>query len=193
LVDPDVTSTRAIWIDARPDAIWPWLVQMGPHRGGMYTYDWIENLLGLQIHSADEILPEYQDLAVGFAQTLGPNGPVLRVAALEPERSLVLRSDDGNWVWAFVLVVHGNRTRLISRNRIAVPTGSRLVRALYRYGMEPGSLVMERKMLIGIRERAQGWTVLRRKGANDRAATAGLRRAACRPAGSDCVEVKVET
>ncbi len=155
LPDPDMLSTRAVTVKAAPSAVWPWLVQMGPGRGGAYTYDWIENLLGLGMHSANEILPQYQDLKVGDAQRLGAAGPTLRVAALEPGESLVLRSDDGNWVWAFALVPAGSRTRLISRNRIATPGAARLVRALYTYLMEPGSLIMERKMLLGLKERAE--------------------------------------
>ncbi len=145
-----MVSTRALWVDAPPSSIWPWLVQMGPGRGGAYTYDWIENLLGLGMHSADEVLPQYQDLRVGDAWRLGGRGPELRVAHLEPERSMVLRSDDGNWVWAFSLVPDGTGSRLISRNRIATRDASQLARVLNTYVMEPGSLIMERKMLLGI-------------------------------------------
>ena len=155
LAEPDLVTTRAVGVDAPPSAIWPWLVQMGPGRGGAYTYDWIENLFGLGMHSADEILPQYQELEVGEAWRLGAQGPVLRVAALEPPRSMVLRSDDGNWVWAFTLVPAGQSTRLISRNRIATPGTSRLMRAFFTYAMEPGSLIMERKMLLGIKQRAE--------------------------------------
>jgi hypothetical protein len=155
LAGPDIVSTRAVRIDAPASSIWPWLVQMGPGRGGAYTYDWIENLFGLGMHSADGILPQFQDLKVGDAQRLGKRGPVLRVSALEPERALVLRSDDGNWIWAFILVPEGTGTRLISRNRIVVPGAPRAVRALNTYLMEPGSLVMERQMLLGIRQRAE--------------------------------------
>jgi hypothetical protein len=155
LADPAIMSTRAIWIDASPEAVWPWLVQMGPGRGGAYTYDWIENLFGLGMHSADKILPEFQELTVGDAQRLGARGPVLRVAVLEPQESLVFRSDDGNWAWAFALVPADAGTRLISRNRIATPGASAMARALYKYFMEPGSLIMERKMLLGIKERAE--------------------------------------
>lgn len=158
LVDPDLQSTRAIWINAPPSAIWPWLVQMGPGRGGVYTYDWIENLFGLGIHSVDEILPEFQDTDVGFAQQLGSKGPVLRVAVLQREEVFVLRSDDGNWVWAFCLFPQRDGTRLVSRNRIATPAVSMFERAFTRYVMEPGSLVMERKMLLGIKERAERLT-----------------------------------
>jgi len=155
LAGPDIVSTRAVWIDAPAGEIWPWLVQMGPGRAGAYTYDWIENLFGLGMHSADRILPQFQDLKVGDAQRLGKRGPVLRVSVLEPERALVMRSDDGNWIWAFILVREGTGTRLISRNRIAVPGAPPAVRALNTYLMEPGSLIMERRMLLGIQQRAE--------------------------------------
>jgi hypothetical protein len=155
LTEPDIVSTRAVWIDAPASAIWPWLVQMGPGRGGAYTYDWIENLFGLGMHSADKILPQYQDLRVGDPQQLGGRGPLLRVAVLEPRHSLVLRSDDGNWVWSFTLVPEGIGTRLISRNRIATPGAPPPVRLFNRLVMEPGSLIMERKMLLGIKQRAE--------------------------------------
>jgi hypothetical protein len=155
LREPDVTTTRASYVGAPPEAIWPWLAQMGSGRGGLYTYDWIENVLGLHMHSVDVILPQFQDIKVGDAQTLGKNGPTLRVAICQKDRALVLRSDDGNWVWAFVLQPEGRGTRLISRNRIAIPGGSTIMQWFYRYVMEPGSLMMERKMLLGIRERAQ--------------------------------------
>ncbi len=154
LASPQVLTTRAIGIQAPASLIWPWLVQMGPGRGGAYTYDWIENLFGLGMHSADKILPEFQDLKVGDAQQLGARGPILRVAVLEPECALVFRSDDGNWVWAFVLEPAGEFTRLLSRNRIAAGS-SLLTRLVNTYLMEPGSLIMERKMLLGIKERAE--------------------------------------
>jgi hypothetical protein len=158
LAEPGIVSTRAVWVDAAPCSVWPWLVQMGPGRAGAYTYDWIENLFGLGMHSADEILPQYQNLQVGDAQRLGKRGPVLRVAVLEPKRSLVLRSDDGNWVWAFSLVPEGIGTRLISRNRIATRGAPQPVRLFNLVVMEPGSLIMERKMLLGIKQRAEHLT-----------------------------------
>ena len=69
-----IVATRAITIDALPAAIWPWLVQMGSGRGGVYTYDWIENLFGLDMHSTRRILPQYQDVKVGDEFPLGPAG-----------------------------------------------------------------------------------------------------------------------
>jgi hypothetical protein len=153
----DIVSTRAITIGAPPSAVWPWLVQMGSGRGGAYSYDWIENLLGLDIRSANEVLPEFQDIKVGDAFPLGPpGGPLMRVQVLDPERSLAFRLDDGNWVWIFGLFPQNGSTRLVSRNRIATPNASPAKRAANALLMEPGSLVMERKMLKGIRQRAEG-------------------------------------
>jgi hypothetical protein len=157
LVEPDLVATRGVSVHAPPESVWPWLAQMGSGRGGLYTYDWIENLLGLHMQSVDVVLPQFQNIQVGDAQTLGKNGPTLRVAICEHDRTLVLRSDDGNWVWAFVLEPGNTEatTRLVSRNRIATPGASAPSRWFYRYVMEPGSLIMERKMLLGIRQRSE--------------------------------------
>jgi hypothetical protein len=150
LEDPDIVSTRAIDIAAPPRDVWPWLVQMGSHRGGAYTYDWIENLLGLDMRSADEIHPEWQDLQVGDRLPLGDRAPVMVVKVLDPGRSLVIASEDGNWVWAFLVTPTPTGSRLVSRNRIRMPAATGPVLLAYRIVMEPGSLIMERKMLTGI-------------------------------------------
>ena len=151
LEDADGVSTRAVDIDAPASAVWPWIAQMGPApRGGAYTYDWIENLLGLDMHSVDRVLPEFQHPQIGDTIGYGPN--LMRLERVDPERVLGWRSDDGNWVWTFVLEGSGSSTRLISRNRFRLPT---LTARLGMLPMEPASLVMERKMLRGIRERAE--------------------------------------
>ena len=151
LEDADGIATRAIDIRAPATDVWPWLAQMGPApRGGVYTYDWIENLLGLDIHNVDVVLPEFQDPQPGDAIALGAN--TMRIARLEPGRVLAWRSDDGNWVWSFVLREDDGRTRLLSRNRYRLPTTAARIGML---PMEPASLVMERRMLHGIRERAE--------------------------------------
>jgi len=155
LPDAGLVTTRAITIDAPPDAIWPWLVQMGSGRGGAYTYDWIENIFGLNMHSTDEILPEFQDLKAGDELPMGPGQPVMRVEVLDPERVLAIRIADGNWVWIFALLPETGSTRLISRNRIVTAGLPPAARPFYLLFMEPGSLVMERKMLLGIKTRAE--------------------------------------
>jgi hypothetical protein len=128
---------------------------MGSGRGGAYSYDWIENMLGLNMHSAAEILPEYQDIKAGDELPLGGRGPVMRVEVADPPRALAVRSADQNWVWMFTLLPEGESTRLISRNRIAVKALAPAGRLSYLLFMEPGSLVMERKMLLGIKRRAE--------------------------------------
>jgi hypothetical protein len=154
LESPDVLATRAITIHAPPSAIWPWLVQMGPGRAGAYTYDWIENLFGLNMHSADRIVPEWQQLAVGDLLRAPKGGLGMRVEVLEAERVLSNRSEAGDWVWTFALEPENGSTRLISRNRIAMK-GASAGQRLGMLVMEPGSLVMERKMLRGIKQRAE--------------------------------------
>ena len=153
LEEADIVATRAIMISAPASAVWPWLVQMGPGRAGAYTYDWIENLLGLDMHSADRIVPEWQQVAVGDVVRNRKGGPGMRIEIFEPERVFSSRSEDGTWVWTFVLEAQDGRTRLISRNRIRTGS-SRGARAGVAV-MEPGSLVMERKMLLGIKQRAE--------------------------------------
>jgi hypothetical protein len=154
LLEADVVSTKAITIDASPGAVWPWLMQLGSGRGGAYTYDWVENLFGLGMHSVEEILPQFQNLKVGDELPLSPGRPMMRVEVCDPEHALVFRFADGNWVWIFFLAARDGRTRLISRNRIAVPAPAP-VRLFNLLVMEPGSLIMERKMLLGIKARAE--------------------------------------
>ena len=119
-------------------------------RGGAYTYDWIENLLGLNMHSADRVLPEFQQPQVGDTIGFGANRDAPR--ARRARARARLRSEDGNWVWTFVLSRATAETRLISRNRFRLPT---VAARLGMLPMEPASLVMERKMLRGIKARAE--------------------------------------
>jgi hypothetical protein len=148
---PDGVSTRAATVKAPPQAVWPWLAQMGPApRGGAYTYDWIENLMGLNMHSVDHVLPEYQNPQVGDTIGLGSNR--MRLERVEADRALAWRSEDGSWVWAFTLEPRNGKTRLISRNRFRLPSLGTRIGML---PMEPASLVMERRMLMGIKQRAE--------------------------------------
>jgi hypothetical protein len=151
LPSPDGVSTRAIWIAAAPADVWPWIAQLGPTpRGGAYTYDWIENLLGLDMHSVDHVLPGFQNPAVGETIGLGRNR--MRLELVQSGQSLAWRSEDGNWVWTFVLRPYARGTRLISRNRFRLPSAAARIGMV---PMEPASLIMERKMLLGIKRRAE--------------------------------------
>ena len=151
LAEPQIVTTRAITIEAAPELIWPWLVQFGPGRGGVYTYDWIENLLGLNMHSVGHVLPEFQHPQVGDGFGYGPNQMIFK--RVEPEHVLAAQSADGNWVWTFVIDgTHDGKTRLISRNRFRLP---KLKDKVGMIPMEPASLLMERKMLHGIKKLAE--------------------------------------
>ena len=171
LPDPGAESTTAVDVSAPPDAVWPWLVQLGQEQGGFYSYEWAENLVGLGIHNADEIRPEWQDLAVGDTVRLGradrfPDA-TLEVAEFDPERSLVLRTPDDPpwWVWSFVLEpVDETTTRLLVRSRIALPENT-VVRVASLAALDPVSSLMTYGMLRGIRSRAE------RLGRTGRAAT----------------------
>lgn len=144
-------STRAIDIAAPPEYVWPWLAQMGPSpRGGAYTYDWIENLLGLDFHSVDHVMPEYQNPQTGETIDLGAD--VMRIERVESRQVLTFRSQNGNWVWTFVLREQDGGTRLISRNCFRTEG---ILDQLVLELMITGSLIMERKMLQGIKERAE--------------------------------------
>jgi hypothetical protein len=157
----DAESTMAVGIDAPPDAIRPWLRQLGRERGGFYSYELAENLVGLDVHNADRIVPEWQTLAVGETVRLGradrfPDA-TLEVVEFDPEASLVLRTPDDPpwWVWAFVLdPIDGTTTRLLVRSRIRLP-GNPVIRAASLAALDPVSSLMTHGMLRGIRSRAE--------------------------------------
>jgi hypothetical protein len=151
----DVT-TRAVSIAARPDQVWPWLAQMGYQRGGMYSYDWIDQVLGvLDSPSADRVLPEYQDLQPGDEIPMG-NSPGWPVSAVEPNRSLVLdiRHPGIHISWSFLLGAIGeDRTRLNLRMRIKLRPLVHVVSAFPI--LDFGQFLMTRRMLLGIKQRAE--------------------------------------
>jgi hypothetical protein len=163
----------AVIVNAAPEHIWPWLVQIGYRRGGLYSYDWLDRLFGyLDRPSATRILPEFQNLAVGDEIPLG-RGPSWPVAAVEPHRALVLdmRNMGGfDWVWQFGLyTVAENRTELVSRSRVR--TRSAWAR-LATYAIEPAGFLMTRRMLLGLQQRAEALHTasVSESGANERPA-----------------------
>jgi len=159
----DLTATRAITINTAADDIWPWLAQLGQGRGGFYSYDWLENCVAhIDIHNADRIVPEWQHVTVGADVALAPQVK-LKVVVLEPGRALVLRGSvpigraapPYDFTWAFVLLPQpGGATRLVVRERYEY---SRLWAALIVQPVELVSCLMTRKMLRGIKTRAENW------------------------------------
>jgi hypothetical protein len=153
---PTHSATQAVTVGASPDDIWPWLVQMGYKRGGLYSYDWLDRLFGfLDRPSATRILPEFQHLAVGDKILLGPRVE-LTVISLQPARALVLSNKTGDveWVWQFGLdPIDAEHTRLVSRGTEHMPKA--IWAWLYMRLMEPAAFVMTRRMLLGVKERAE--------------------------------------
>ena len=168
VAEPADQVTRAITIDAPPEAVWPWVVQLGADRGGFYSYECLENLFGLDIHNADTIVPEWQHREVGDlvpADAKGSGG--WYVMEIVPGEALVLqvgdvtagrpihRDEQLRWefLWTFVVrPAPGGRSRLIVRERVAF--GSRLTElAMSPIGVV--SFVMTRAMLLGIKARAE--------------------------------------
>lgn len=139
-------STRAVTIAAAPTGVWPWLAQIGQDRGGFYSYEWLENLAGCRMRNAGRIHPEWQDRQVGETVLLHwANG--LELTRFEPPTVLALQG------WgSFVLEpVDEGTTRLLARSRQAHgPAGW-----LYAVLMELPHFIMERRMLLGIKERAE--------------------------------------
>ncbi len=153
---PTYSGTMAVIIKAAPEHVWPWLVQIGYRRGGLYSYDWLDRLFGyLDRPSATRILPEFQNLAIGDEIPLG-RGPGWPVAVVEPHRALVLdmrNLGDFDWVWQFGLyTVDENRTQLVSRSRVR--TRSAWAR-LATYAIEPAGFLMTRRMMLGLKQRAE--------------------------------------
>jgi hypothetical protein len=147
-------TTRAITVEAMPEHIWPWLVQMGMKpRAGVYTYDWIERLLGLDVENSDRILAEFQHLQPGEYLGVDKKGQGIVVRQVLSEQAIVLQWTPAQSTWTFALYPEEGRTRLISRNRI-VGKGPMFWIMMAGF-MEAASLVMERKMLLGIKDRAE--------------------------------------
>lgn len=154
----DLVSTRAISIEAGADDVWPWIAQLGQGRAGFYSYDFLENLAGADIHSAGTIVDEWQSIGVGDVVHLAPE-VALTVAAVEPRRALVLHAGTSmgpmlvpyDFTWAFVLrELPDGTTRLVVRERYVY------LHCWARALVEPVefiSFLMSVRMLRGIRER----------------------------------------
>ena len=160
------TITHAVNIDAPPEAVWPWIMQIGQDRSGFYSYRFLENLAGCDMPSVRKIMPEWQNRAKGdtvwFATPKRYGGRARMVATIvEPQRSMTLATpadwkrfqsgDEGlETTWTFALIPKPDgATRLIARTRaVAYPTfATRLLNYLF---WEPVHFLMERKMLLTI-------------------------------------------
>jgi hypothetical protein len=161
---PVLRTTEGIWIERSATAVWPWLVQMGQGRGGLYSYECLENSIGLRHRNADRIHPEWQSLSRRHRVRLVPrgwlglhDGIAMAVAEVIEERAIVLHvappSLPWETVWSFHLIPYGDdRCRLIVRTRVGLRHPGEVILAEMA---SPVTALMTRGMLRGIRRRAE--------------------------------------
>lgn len=158
---PAVQTTEGIWIESSAADVWPWLVQMGHDRAGMYSYEKLENLAGIKHRNADRIHPEWQNLAVGDVVRLIPkgwmglaDGLAMPVVHLVEGQTIVLQMQpplDG--VWSFHVIPRWeDRCRLLVRTRMRMRVPGE---ALGAEAISPVMSLMTRGMLMGIKKRVE--------------------------------------
>ncbi len=164
--DPRWAYTLGITIDAPPEAVWPWIAQIGQGRGGFYTYQTLENMAGCKITNTTEILPEHQHPAVGQGIYLHPTAPPLRTEIVDPPHALVLfgspadiSAEEGAAMttWQFVINPGPNGgSRFLTRGRYNSTPDWKSRLAAGRLLIEPISFVMSRRMMLEIKRLAEG-------------------------------------
>ena len=154
VANADYVTTWAVTVDATPAEIWPWLAQMGYGRGGLYSYDWLDRAFGyLDAPSANVVLKKFQELKPGDTIPIG-HGPSWPVIAVERERTLVLEPLAGIVTWAFsISPIDRTRSRLVTRVRMR--TDASATGRLTMLAMDPAAFIMTRRMLLGIKQRAE--------------------------------------
>ena len=157
--NPSFTATRAITIAAPPEQVWPWIVQLGTGRAGWYSYDLFDNA---GQPSADRILPQFQAIRVGdwvpMSGTVNQT-TAFKVEAFEAPRWLLWAKPDSSWTW-LLTPLDGGHTRLVTRLKERYPWRASPGLALLTVVLfEFGDFPMMRKLLLGIRQRAEQRTI----------------------------------
>ncbi len=163
--EPKWSSTLAIGVEAPPQAVWPWVAQIGQGRGGFYTYQTLENMAGCKITNTTEILPEHQNPVVGDEIRIHPEVP-LRVEIVDPPHALVLfgspagvGDDQDKWgksTWQFIVNPHPDGgSRFLTRGRYDYTADWKSRLTFGPYLIEPISFVMSRKMMLEIKRLAE--------------------------------------
>jgi hypothetical protein len=154
VASPTFNATRAVTVEAPPEAVWPWIVQIGFGRAGWYSYDLLDNAAR---HSAERIVPELQHIAVGDLVPLGPGEDAgMRVEAYETCRWVVWGEKHGltTWTWSLQPTPEGH-TRLLTRVRARASLRHPTTIAWWAL-MEVADFPMMRKCLLGVKRRAEG-------------------------------------
>lgn len=174
---PIFRATRAITIHAPVTQVWKWLVQVGQDRGGTYSYNWLENLFGADMRNAETILPKFQTLHEGDTIWMGSKAhfggrAYIVVETVEPERAVVFLTQPWTRLigrrsfskehaagsWAFVLErLDEHTTRLLVRDRAGIQAN--LAEVVANFVMEPVHFFMQRKMMLGLKQRAESVSI----------------------------------
>jgi hypothetical protein len=163
--DPKWSYTLGIDVAAPPEAVWPWIAQIGQRRGGFYSYQTLENMFGCKISNTAQILPEHQHPEVGDEVFLHPSAPPLRIEIVDPPHTLVLFGSpaevgaEQSWgmsTWQFA-VRRGSqgKTRFLTRGRSDFSPGWASRLAFGRFPIEPVTFVMSRKMMLEVKRLAE--------------------------------------
>lgn len=167
---PRWSWTHAIEIDAPPTKVWPWIAQIGRDKAGLYSYQWLENIVGLDFQNAENVVEEWQHPMVGEMLALGPDGTGLPIVAIDPGRYLLAQLDIDlearpatpeprfalmSWLFFLEPLDDGRRCRVVSRWRIATSDDLATRIAYGPLFVEPIGGVMDRRMLQGIKRRAE--------------------------------------
>jgi hypothetical protein len=162
---PKWTYTLGIDVAAPPEAVWPWIAQIGQRRGGFYSYQTLENMFGCRITNTTEILPEFQRPEVGGEIYLHPSAPPMRIEMVVPPHTLVLFGSPADvaaqksWgisTWQFVIVPDAaGGSRLLTRGRSDYSPGWATRLTFGRFPIEPITFVMSRKMMLEVKRLAE--------------------------------------
>ena len=152
--EPASFINRAVTINAAPEDIYPWLLQLDANKAGWYSYTWMEALLNCKMVNADRIHPEWQNLEVGDKVEMCPSGvpPAYIVAQIHPDQAIVMgHQENGEWVdlYQFVIMPQEDGT-----SRLILRTRTMMVGGIWTF-IHPGAFIMERGLLLGIKERAE--------------------------------------
>ena len=162
--EPRWQYLHGITVNAPPARVWPWIAQLGQGRGGFYSYQLLENLVGCRIQNVETVIPDLQKISVGDPVRIHPQMPPLRVAVVQPGQAIVLHSraertagqDPHDLSWAFVVrEAEDGQSRLFSRYRADYPPGWASALTYGAWIVEPVGYAMDVKMLAGIRWRAE--------------------------------------
>ncbi|NHF59689.1 hypothetical protein FK220_010075 [Flavobacteriaceae bacterium TP-CH-4] len=169
---PKTKFTHAVKINAPANYVWPWIAQIGQGKGGFYSYEALENLIGLQIYNSDVVLPEFQNPSIDDSVAFAP-GDRTPIVICEPGRAMAIENSldmDSNqkydpkgpapknylhltWLW-FVEAIDENHSRFTSRNRVDYAPNFKN-KLMFGPLTEPIVFAMDRKMCLGIKKRAE--------------------------------------